>query len=423
MFRLCVLALFLGGAVWLGLNMHQSGVVWVKVHEWTLELPLWLSAIGLLLGFVAVHYFLRILKAIWGAPKYWAQLSRRRRNERAKKRTNQGLIELAEGHWASAEKQLIRGAQDCETPLLNYLSAARAAQEQGESQRRDLYLRLAHGATTGADMAVGLTQAQLQLSHGQYEQSLATLNHLRTLAPRHPYVLKLLKTLYIQLKDWDQLLQILPLLKKNPLMEEGEVHALERRVYRELLLQGDRQTDVAILQSVWEKLPKAFQQDNDLVYLYVNGLNDHQKGEQAELVLRNFLKRHWCEQLIQLYGLIQGAQVVKQLSYAEGWIKAHENSPGLFLSLGRLAIKNKLWGKAQRYFEASLALEADTQTYAELGRLLDFMGKPQLSAQCYRKGLLLMVPVVESSACGAAQVSGSVVVDNEGLLATSHKDE
>ena len=123
--------------------------------------------------------------------------------------TRKGLIEYSEGYWQKAKNHLIQALPNTDTPLLNYLTAARAAQKMGDSQLRDHYLREAQQSMPEAKIAVELTQAQLQLANHQWEQALATLRHLHDLAPQHPYVLKLLMNLYKEVRDWPQLIAIL----------------------------------------------------------------------------------------------------------------------------------------------------------------------------------------------------------------------
>src|SRR5690606_22421183 len=86
-----------------------------------------------------------------------------RGNERrARRRTTQGLLALAEGNWPRARKLLEASAGHADTPLINYLAAAQAAFESGDHEAVDTLLRRAFESTPGSDMAVGITQAQLQ---------------------------------------------------------------------------------------------------------------------------------------------------------------------------------------------------------------------------------------------------------------------
>ena len=59
------------------------------------------------------------------------------------------------------------------------------------------------------------------------------------------------------------------------------------------------------------------------------------------------------------------------------------------LCLGRLSLRNDLWGQARDYFETSHRLQPNAETCAELARLLFSLGEREKSAQYYREGLLL----------------------------------
>ena len=60
------------------------------------------------------------------------------------------------------------------------------------------------------------------------------------------------------------------------------------------------------------------------------------------------------------------------------------------LALGRLALRNSLWGKAREYLEASYASRRDIQTCAELVRLLEHLGDHAASQAMLRQGFELM---------------------------------
>lgn len=61
----------------------------------------------------------------------------------------------------------------------------------------------------------------------------------------------------------------------------------------------------------------------------------------------------------------------------------------LHLALGRIAIRNKLWGKARGYLEQSIKLRETPQAYAELAEVFATLGETKLSIDCYKRGLLL----------------------------------
>jgi HemY protein len=60
----------------------------------------------------------------------------------------------------------------------------------------------------------------------------------------------------------------------------------------------------------------------------------------------------------------------------------------LLLTLGRLCLQNKQWGRAKNFFIASIAIKAEPKTYAELARLQFYLGDEKESQDSYEKGLL-----------------------------------
>jgi len=96
--------------------------------------------------------------------------------------------------------------------------------------------------------------------------------------------------------------------------------------------------------------------------------------------------------VVTLYGLVVSSEPTKQLSRAEGWLKERTHDAGLLLTLGRLALLNHDWAKAQRYFEGSLREKESVVAYGELGRLLGRMGDNEASSQHLQKGFAMVRP-------------------------------
>ena len=378
----------LGVAISLTLFAERDpGYVLISYAGWSVESSLSLFLLGVVLSFSAFYLAVRLLAGTWHLPKRLAYWQRQRRSIRSRIRTNRGLIALAEGNWASAERLLSRAAKTSDTPLINYLGAARAAQKQDSEQRRDQYLSKAYESMPEAELAVGLTQADVQLSHGQLEQALATLRHMRSIAPKHTYVLYLLKKIYEQLQSWNDLRDLLPELRRYHVLESEELTALELKIHRMRL--SAEWNSVEHLQHCWEETPKALQHTPELVQCYAEQLKRLDAEEEAEKVLRGYLKKQWEPQLIRLYGQVQGADPNQHLSLAERWLKEHEHHPELLLTCGRLCLYNKLWGKAQSYLEASLGMDARAETFCELGNLVHQMGETEKAAQYFQQGLEL----------------------------------
>ena len=188
MLRFIFIFIILLAAVWLGIKIHSNpGYLLIAFQHWTIEMPLWLSGTIIIASFIVLYILIQIIKGTWTLFSRFSRWSKQRRINKAWQRTHHGLIALASGDWRLAEKNLIRAANQTDVPIINYLSAAYAAQQQEAYDRRDDYLREIRPKDKLSELALGITQARLQFQHNQLEQCLATLQRLQGLEPEHIY--------------------------------------------------------------------------------------------------------------------------------------------------------------------------------------------------------------------------------------------
>jgi len=377
-------------SVWLGLQIAKDpGLAFFSYRQWSVEMPLWAALFSLIIVLFLFYLFGCLLSSIDSSFYRWGNWLRWRRKNQSYSKTNRGLIELIEGHWKKAENYLIAGIDQSDAPLINYLALAKAAHEQAAYDRRDTYLCKAHAVAAQAEVAIGLTQAQFQINQGQLEQALATLNHLRIIAPQHGLVLKLVERIYVHLADWQNLLKLLPCLYKAKVVTSEQFTLLEQKTYAELLKSTANYPEGLVsLQDIWHKMPRQLQKTPQLLGCYAQQLLRYPKqtGEVVELLDKS-LKKSWNADLVKIYGLLDTADPVKQLTQAERWLIRYPSQALLFLTLGRLSVRCQLWGKACRYFEESLKLEKSAVTYLEYGKLFEQLGDSVSALQAYRSGL------------------------------------
>lgn len=390
MIRLFLAFFILLAAIVLGVQLNKDpGYVLIAVNHWTMETTLWVMIIGIICLFLIVHLFLRLTQKIARMPRTLSHWHSRRLAQKAQAITRKGLIEYSEGYWKKAKNHLIQALPNTDTPLLNYLTAARAAQKMGDSQLRDDFLREAQQSMPEAKIAVELTQAQLQLANHQWEQALATLRHLHDIAPRHPYVLKLLMQLYQEVRDWPQLLALLPDLKKYSVVDPQEFEVLQQNAYLQALSDLARQNQPESVKALFNSLPKQLATDPLIVAEYVSFLLKNNDAATAKELLRRSLRKEFNPQLIILYGSLPSD--ASQLTFAEGLLKKHAHSAALYLCLGKLCINRQLWGKAKHYLEQSNELEPSPLAYMTLGNLQEKLGNAVEACDSYKKGLNLTV--------------------------------
>lgn len=383
--------IFLIVAVYLALIAKEDpGYALLSYGDWSVEgtLVLLITVLTALISSILLVLYM-LIKTI-KLPGQLGNWTQNRKTVKALGNCNRGYIELAEGNWREAEKHLRKSANSSGMPVLNYLAAARAAQEDGSQRRRDNYLLEAHKSDPQADIAIGLTQVELQIKDGQAEQALATLMHLRTVAPKHKQVLKMLVGVYQQLNSCKDLEALLPELRKNNIFEPHVLSQFEKSLSKELMKQAFQEKNLGNLQSIWNKLSKKNRSESDMIYFYCQLLLSIGEQDRAIELIKEGLKRHWHAQLILLYGMTEENDLVKQLETAESWLSDNGRSAELLLTLGRLSIKNQLWGKARDYLNESISVAPSTDAYQVLGELFEkHLDNFVEAMNCYREGLIL----------------------------------
>ncbi len=362
--RLWSFIIVLALATGIGVVIRQDpGYALFAYGNWSIEMPLWVSAVFLVIIIASALLILWIVNTLFSGSHKIKIWWKKHQEHTARLQTYRGLLELAEGHWQNAERYLSQSAKHSDSPLINYLSAAKAAEEAGSPERRDRYLQSAFDVSAGSDVAVRLTQAQLQLKHGELEQSIKNLQRLHQEAPKHPQVLRLLCTLYEVANDWRALFTLLPALRNAEALPRETLERLEQKIYP-ALLSSYAEKGLKPLIAFWEESPTCVQLYPPFIRDYAKLLIQQDAHEEAEAVLRYALKKMWNDDLIHLYGLAVGRNPKKQLSFAESLLPEHFNHPLLLLTIGRLSVCNQLWGKAGDYLEKSLSLKPLAETYS-----------------------------------------------------------
>ncbi|WP_426415148.1 heme biosynthesis HemY N-terminal domain-containing protein [Aestuariirhabdus sp. LZHN29] len=374
----------------------DNGYILIAYGDTTFETTLWMGLLLILVLLCIVWCAKALLWLLLASLNLVVPVTAGSRLRRARVNASRGLLNLIKGNWKSAHRQLGRAAAEGESPLVNYLAAARAAHLMGDEQLTGEYLRRADADVPGATVAVGITQAQLYLSSGQLEQALAVLKELRRKVPRHPYMLKLLVRVYYRLHDWEGLQGLLPVLERYQVLPADEILKLQGEAYAKLFAlaceKGARAAEAESLQQadlIWDGLSRKQKQDEVLVAHYANCLIRLQAWERAEQLLSKSLRRHYSDRLMELYGRVRSADISSQLIKAEALLKEHPDNPVLLIALGRICLANELWGKARESFEKSLKLTRSTVACNELGQLLAQLGEHEESTRYFREGLEL----------------------------------
>lgn len=390
------LAILVAGFLLIGIAVGyvirlDSGYVLLSWFDYTLETSVWFFNIILIGFFISAYVILRFVLLLIGSDWRIKEWRMQRRAKRGQRQTTRGVLNLAQGQWRSAERQLTQAAMLGDNPLMNYLGAARAAYEQGDMDKSDQWLKEAAQSTKGAELAVAITQIQLLISRGQTEQALAVILRLRKQHPKHKHLLKMHIKVLRELEDWIGLKELLPTVRKiTKLIPQDKLKELEEKVVIQLMQRAAKSQGIAQpnqIKEIYDDAPRAIRFSVEVIRCYVNLLIKLKQPGQAEYLLRAVLLTSWHDDLVCIYGRVEGNDVKQQLLFAEQQLQERTNDPMLLLALGRIANRAGETAKAQEYLEAASKIKALPDVHTELGNLLTKQGQYEAACQHFNKAL------------------------------------
>lgn len=370
-------------------SLNSAGYVLIGIEQWSIETSLFVFLGILIVLFLAMYISLRLLGWSFRLPQQIRKRVETNKLNISQQALIKGLVDSAEGNWENAEEILIKHASHSGTPLIHYLTAARAAQSRGAIDKRDEYLQIAAQHSDNAEIAVGLTQAELNLSGEQYDQALETLTRLHSMNPTHASVLRLLHLTYQQLGDWQALRSLMPALNTHKVLMETELKLVETEVFSNLLKEAAEQRNSAELRRLWAEMPLSIKVMKGVAAIYFAAMIDVGAGSEIESELIKTLSSNWNNTLLVLFGNIQSLDPMLQRETAERWLIGHADDSILLMVLGKLSGQCGDYIKAERYLKQSIALEPNVQSYRLLGDLALTQGDSNTASQFYKQGLEL----------------------------------
>lgn len=385
---LIILIVSLIAAVVLGqLIANDAGFVVIGYGGKVLRTSFVFFAVLLIATVIAAYLIWRLLHQLLNVGSRWRGWRGNYKRKRSHRALSNGLIALAEGNYTKAENLLSRSAADQAEPAIHYIGAAEAADALNAPERRDSYLSLAREAMPGAEVAIGVKRAQMQLAHQQPEQARATLEYLADRHPDNTQVLGLQQRVYAAIDDNDAQLTLLPALRRHRVYDDEHLKDIEGDTAVAMLSQP--LATLEEVDQVWRSLPKSTREQAGSLDLYTERLTALGFDEQAEKLLRKHLNRDWDAALILRYGMVRIENASLQLERAEAWLIGRPDDADLLMCLARLSIAAQDWEKAATYLHTLTQSNPSPLAYQLLGEVHEHNEDLDAAHRCHREGLRL----------------------------------
>jgi HemY protein len=366
-----VLAAF--GWHWLA---DDPGYVMLRLRGTTIET----TGIFALLCFAAAWLVLAVL---WRLARWPLRRWRQRARRRSRERMASGLIALAEGRYARAEKELWKATHYSELRAPALLAAARAALGQEAGDRVDAALNEAAETAPAAALAL---RARLLREQSRQAEAYALLKEPAASGSLAPAAWVEFVDAALATGDVDAAHRALEPVARSQSLPQAKFDALEARVLAAAFV-AQRSADAA--NTLWAGLSRSQRRKPGVLAAYARSVALQGQPLPGMSEIEAALRREWNELAVTAYAELGPVDATVRLRTAEGWLSSHPNSTALLTTLGRLCVEMQLWGKAHDYLERSLGIEPSVLAWQTLGDCCMGENDPTGAARCYRNALRL----------------------------------
>jgi len=360
------------------------------------ELTLNTFLILLVVLVVVVHALLRVLSRLSRLPRDVREHRRRQQLQRARARFDSAVVALIEGRGGKARQYAGEALEIPQSSPVAALVGARAALDMRDYDAALALLARPDAQVTSLAVPRLMLEAEIALERGQPSEALARLADLRREAGLHTAALRLeLRALSAAGRHGD-IPALVDQLVKRKVYEPEQAHVLRARAHADAI--AALAHDATGLRAYWGRLTDADRAQPMVAEAAARAYLGQQADREAAEIIVRALERTWEPRLVQWYAECRTPDPTRQLETAERWLVEHSQDAALLYALGRLCERQELWGKAQTYLEASLALDNHWRTHVALGELFATLGRTDQANAHLAAALRLAITALDTPA-------------------------
>ncbi|HEX8739732.1 MAG TPA: heme biosynthesis HemY N-terminal domain-containing protein [Casimicrobiaceae bacterium] len=325
------------------------------------------------LAFVVLYVVVRAVVRVAQLPGDVRAARIRRRDERLRSRIDAAVVALIEGRHGKARQYAQEALAIPGAPAVPALIGARAALETRDFDGARAMLDRPDAQATALAVPRLMLEAELALERGQPADALARLAELKNEAGLHTAAQRLELRALTAAGRSAEIPALVDKLVKRKVYEPAQGAALRAAAHAEAL-KGFAH-DPAGLRAYWTRVIEADRVQPVVARAAAQSFLAVNADRDAVEAIQRALDRNWDAGLLLLYAQCRGPDPTRQLEIAERWLTRHNGDATLLYVLGRLCERQQLWGKAQTYLEASLALDNHWRAQVALGEMLAKLGR------------------------------------------------
>jgi len=371
----------------------DAGQVLFVYPPYRVDVSLNLFVVGIVVAFVLFYAILRFVRNVVTMPRRVAAYRARMRTEKANSALRDAVGNLYAGRFSRAEKAARDSLSDEKNTSAAGLIAATAAHRLHEYARRDEWLTQVDDPDL--QEARLMATADMRADGRDADGALAALTEMRTQGGRRIHAQQIALRAQQQLKNWSEVLKLVKTLEKREALHPAVAVRLRQLAAENLL--RDRRHNADALLELWQSLSPVERHSPRLADCAAELLIALERQADARKIVEEALAQNWDARLLRRYPDTVSNDALPLIQKAEAWRKDHPEDGDLLFALGRLCLKQQLWGKAQSFLEAAIKSADASQneplkirSHRALARLHEQLGDGEKAATHCRESALSM---------------------------------
>ncbi|MBN3811003.1 heme biosynthesis protein HemY [Paraburkholderia sp. Ac-20347] len=371
----------------------DAGQVLLVYPPYRVDVSLNLFVVGVVVAFLLLYAILRFVRNVVTMPRRVAAYRARARKEKAHSALRDAIGNLYAGRFSRAEKAARDSLADDNNKGAAGLIAANAAHRLHEYARRDDWLTQVDDPEL--QEARLMATADMRADGRDADGALAALTEMRSQGGRRIHAQQIALRAQQQLKNWSEVLKLVKTLEKREALHPAVAVRLRQLAAENLL--RDRRHNADALLELWHALSPIERHSPRLADCAAELLIALERQADARKIVEEALAQNWDARLLRRYPDTAGDDALPLIQKAEAWRKERPDDGDLLFALGRLCLKQQLWGKAQSFLEAALkSANASNneplkiRSHRTLARLHEQLGDADKAATHYRESAMSM---------------------------------
>lgn len=230
MLKIIIALVILCAAVFLGPRLADSqGFVHIATDNYIVESSLTTAVIVLLIAFIILHFVVNLINRSVRLPSSTVKWLDSRKAKKQQNLQNEAFLAYEEGAYSRALALLKKAGSRADLPVVSQFLGAKCAFQLGDLGTCRNFLDLSEKNADATDVACKLLRAKLNLRIGNPQAALENIEAIKKDSYTKDITTKLLFECYAQEGKMNEVISLLPHVKKHKLIPEAELNAIIKR--------------------------------------------------------------------------------------------------------------------------------------------------------------------------------------------------